>query len=291
MIGVAGATGMLGRRICAQLRDRGVSVRTLVRPGRRLDAAQERALAGVERVAADLTEPAGLPAALEGVACVVSTATCFPHPGCERMIDAVDRDGNVALVEAAAAVGARRFVFVSFKPVALDFPLQRAKRAVEARLAQVDLEAVVLRPGKYMDVWFSPLCGFVVPERRATIFGDGSSPVSWIAAEDVAEIAARAALGEGPAAGTVELGGPEALSQRDVVRIYEEVSGDSWTLETIPESELRGRLADPGDPFDESLAALMLEAHLGSEVAGEAWRQIFPLAPTSVREFATAAAG
>src|SRR5207248_2037774 len=34
-IAVAGATGMLGRRICALLRDRGESVRALVRPGPR----------------------------------------------------------------------------------------------------------------------------------------------------------------------------------------------------------------------------------------------------------------
>jgi uncharacterized protein YbjT (DUF2867 family) len=298
-VAVAGATGMLGRRICAALRGHGASVRALGRPGRRLDEAQEDALAGAERVAADLTERDSLPPAVEAAACVVSTATCFPHPGCEALLDAVDRDGNIALAEAAAAAGVPRFVFVSFKPVPLDFPLQRAKRAVERRLAQLELDAIVLRPGKFMDIWFSPLCGFDVAARRATIFGEGAAPVSWIAAADVAEIAARAALGAPPrdALGarprdaTIELGGPEPLSQRDAVRIYEDVTGDEWSLHVLPEPELRRRLAGPADDFDESLAALMLEAHLGSVVPSDAWRNEFPLRPTSVREFAVAAAG
>ena len=95
---------------------------------------------------------------------------------------------------------------------------------------------------------------------------------------------------EGPRSGTVELGGLEALSQRDVVRVYADVTGDSWSLEVLLEAELRRRLARPADPFDESLAALMLEAHLGSEVPTAAWRHLFPLTPRSVREFAAAAA-
>ena len=61
------------------------------------------------------------------MSCVVSTATCFPRVD---EIDAVDRDGNLALVAAAEEAGVERFVFLSFRPVALDFPLQRAKRAM-----------------------------------------------------------------------------------------------------------------------------------------------------------------
>src|SRR5215813_481057 len=185
MIAVAGATGALGAQICVRL-----GAMPLSRPD------------------VDLTKPETI--ALEGVTCVVSTATCFPRT---NEIDAVDRDGNLALVDAAAAAGVERFVFVSFRPVARDFPLQRAKRAVEERLAASGMDAVVLRAGKFMDIWFSPLVGFDVAGRRATIYGDGTAPVSWIAAADVAAEAAEAALGNRE--GTYELGGPEPLSQRD----------------------------------------------------------------------------
>jgi uncharacterized protein YbjT (DUF2867 family) len=285
-IAVAGATGALGRRIVASLLSRGAAVRALVRDPA---AGAVPALAGAELAAADVTAPAGLSGALAGARCVVSTVTCFPRPGAEHLLGEVDRDGNLALADAAAAAGVERFVFVSFKPVPLDFPLQRAKRAVEERLVRGDLEAVVLRPGKLMDIWFSPLCGFDVPNARATIFGDGSRGVTWIAAQDVAEIAARSALGEGPRAGTLELGGPEALSQRDAVRVYEQVTGRRWQLDSIPAPELEQRLAAPRDDFDASLAAVMLEAHIGATSPMDQVLRMFPHRPTTVAEYAEAA--
>ena len=281
-VAVAGATGALGSKICHALLARGAAVRALVRD----DAAgSARALAdaGAELVWADITERRSLEPAVEGVGCIISTATCFPR---EDSIEAVDRDGNLALVEAAEAAGASRFVFLSFRPVALDFPLQRAKRAVEERLVWSRLDAVVLRPGKFMDVWFSPQCGFDVSARRATLFGDATAPVTWIAAADVAEIAARAATGEGPRVGTFELGGPEPLSQREVVAIYEEVSGAAWMTETLPVAELERMHRHGESAVIRSLGALMLEAHLGSTTDPASFHEAFPLRLTTVREFA-----
>jgi len=259
---VAGATGALGSRICDGLRARGVDARPLVRPE------------------ADLTRPETLPDLVAGAECVVCTATSFPRDASPGAVERVDRDGTIALVGAAEAAGVRRFVFVSFKPVARDFPLQRAKRAVEERLEQSQLDAVVLRPGKFMDIWFSPLVGFDVEARHATIFGDGTAPVTWIAAADVAELAAGAALGE--LSGTIELGGPEALSQRDVVRIYEEATGGPWTLDEVPAEELERQIADGPDDLTRSLAAVSLECHLGSVTET---RQT-PIRLTTVGEFA-----
>lgn len=287
LIAVAGATGALGSRICAELLARRASVRALAR---RPDApgARRLAAAGAQPVRADVTEPASLPGALAGVDCVVSTATSFPH---RDEIEAVDRDGNLALVRAAVRAGVRRFVFVSFRPVPLDFPLQRAKREVEAALHDAALDAVVLRPGKFMDVWFSPLCGFDRAARRARLFGDGTAPVSWMAAADVAAIAARSALGEGPRAGAVELGGPEALSQRDVVAVYEEVDGARWATETVPTEALEQMHREGETDVVRSLGALMLEAHLGAATDPAERQARFPGAATSVRAFAAAQAG
>jgi uncharacterized protein YbjT (DUF2867 family) len=253
MIAVAGAGGALGSQICDRLRAAGADVRELRRPE------------------VDLTAPATI--SLEGVDCVVSTATAFPRTDA---IDAVDRDGNIALLDAAERAGVARLVFVSFKPVPLDFPLQRAKRAVEERLARAELDAVVLRPAKFMDIWFSPLCGFDPAQRRATIFGDGTRPVSWIAASDVAGFAARAALGDGE--GTIELGGPEALSQREAMQVFEDVLGGPWTLVEMPVAELERRLAS-ANAVESSLAGVMLESHLGSVAP--------PVGTTTVREFAS----
>ncbi|HEY8706215.1 MAG TPA: NmrA family NAD(P)-binding protein [Gaiellaceae bacterium] len=281
-VAVAGATGALGSKICHALLARGAAVRALVRDPAS-GSARALADAGADVVRADLTEPGSVAPAVEGVACVVSTATCFPR---DDAIEAVDRDGNLALVDAAEAAGASRFVFVSFRPVALDFPLQRAKRAVEERLAEARLDAVVLRPGKLMDVWFSPVCGFDASVRCVTLFGAATAPVTWIAAADVAEMAARAANGEGPRAGTFEVGGPEPLSQREVVAIYEEASGAAWVTETLPVAELERMHQHGESAVIRSLGALMLEAHLGSTTDPASFYEAFPLRLTTVREFA-----
>jgi uncharacterized protein YbjT (DUF2867 family) len=283
---VAGATGSLGSRITRELRLRGARVRALVRPGASVQTRAGLATAGVEIADADLENVRSLPQALEGVTSVVSTVTAFPRDERFDAIEQVDAAGNVALIDAAEAEGVARFVFVSFKPVAIDFPLQRAKRSVEQRLRGASLDTVVLRPGKFMDIWFSPLCGFDAAGARATVFGGGTSPVTWIAAADVAEIAARSALGEGPVSGVLELGGPEALSQREVIERFEDVLGTRFALEHIASAELERRRAGASHPVDESLAALMLEAELGAVTDRAAMLAAFPLELTTVSAFA-----
>jgi uncharacterized protein YbjT (DUF2867 family) len=284
MIAVAGATGKLGSQVCLELLERGSAVRALVRDPSS-PAARALAKAGADLVRADL-ERGCLQVAVAGAACVVSTATSFPVDPRPGAIDAVDRDGNLALVDASAAAAVPRFVFVSFRPIPLAFPLQDAKRAVEERLAAAPLDAVVLRPGKFMDVWLSPLCGFDPAAATATVFGDGTSAVTWISARDVAELAARSALGEGPASGIVELGGPEALTQREVIAIYERVCGRPFALRTEDPRALERTLAGGGHPVETSLAALMLEAHLGAVTDVTGVRAAMPIELETVERFA-----
>src|SRR3954471_22198882 len=71
MILVVGATGQLGSLVVRALRDRGRPVRALVRDPA---AAQDLAATGAELAEADLTGPATLDAALEGVSAIVATA-------------------------------------------------------------------------------------------------------------------------------------------------------------------------------------------------------------------------
>jgi uncharacterized protein YbjT (DUF2867 family) len=283
---VAGASGALGGEICRRLIARGVPVHGLVRPSTGPEARQVLQGDGVRLVEADLEDPSTLAAAVEGAGCVVSTATSFPLDGRPDAIERVDRDGAIALVDAAESAAVTRFVYVSFKPVPLDFPLQDAKRAVEERLARSALATVVLRPGKFMDIWFSPLCGFDVAAARVAVFGEGTSPVTWIARSDVAEVAAMAAIGDQVTAGMLELGGPEALDQRDVIALFEDAVGRPFELETIPAAELRRRYREAATAVERSLAALMLEAVEGAVTPMEETARALSLRLTSVAEFA-----
>ena len=71
-----------------------------------------------------------------------------------------DQDGCVSLVDVAREAGVQHFVYTSFTPMAISFPLQDAKRAVEARLRDSGLTHTILRPTYFTEVWLSPAVGF-----------------------------------------------------------------------------------------------------------------------------------
>lgn len=105
---VVGATGQTGFATVKKLRTRGVDVRALIR-----DAAQALRFTalGVEPVQGDLTDPASLRRACDGVAVVVCTANAAVSTRSADTFEAVERDGNRSLVGIAAAGRVWRFVY------------------------------------------------------------------------------------------------------------------------------------------------------------------------------------
>jgi nucleoside-diphosphate-sugar epimerase len=75
---------------------------------------------------------------------------------------------------------------------------------------------------------------------------------------DVARFAV-AALETPRAANTiVRLGGPEALSPLDVVQLAERITGRIFTVQYVPERQLRAQYDSATDPMTRTFAALML---------------------------------
>ncbi|HEX2191302.1 MAG TPA: SDR family oxidoreductase [Longimicrobiaceae bacterium] len=287
MILVCGSTGFLGREICRRLTARGHAVRGLVRATSDPAAVAQLRGWGVETVEGDLKDRASLDRACRGVEAVVSTATTTRTRQEGDSIGSADQDGQLALVDAAREAGAERFVFVSFSgQVGLDDPLTRAKRAVEERVRQSGMTYTILRPSCFMEVWLSPALGFDYPSARATLYGGGDAPLSWISLGDVAEFAV-AAL-ENPAArnATLELGGPEALSPREVVRVFEEAGGRDFEVQTVPEEALRARYDAATDPMERAFTALMLSVARGDPIPMEETLRTYPVRLRSVREYA-----
>ncbi|MEI2421511.1 NmrA family NAD(P)-binding protein, partial [Arthrospira platensis SPKY2] len=103
MILVAGATGELGQVICRKLLDRGATVYGMVRPTSALPAVAALKAMGVNTVLADLANPESLREACSGCDSVISGLTAMGRPG--ESIERVDRDGQLALVAAAAEEG------------------------------------------------------------------------------------------------------------------------------------------------------------------------------------------
>jgi uncharacterized protein YbjT (DUF2867 family) len=255
---VVGATGLVGSEICRLLAERGEPVRGLVRTSSDPEMVERLRSLGVSTVLGDLKDPPSLAAACDGASAVLSTASSTISRADGDTIESVDRDGQLALVDAAAAAGVGRFVYVSFAEMPVDSPLQGAKRAVERRLQESTLDYTILRPANFMEVWLSPVVGFDAANATTRIYGSGQRQVSWISLRDVARLAVAALDDATLRKATVELGGPDALSPLDVVRIFEQETGRTFALEHVPEEALEGQIESATDSLAQSFAALML---------------------------------
>jgi uncharacterized protein YbjT (DUF2867 family) len=287
---VVGASGLLGTEICRKLAQEGKQVRALIRIS--TDPAKQDRLRGFGASLAygDLKDPGTLEAACRGISTVISTAssTFSRQPG--DSIESVDSLGQLSVVGAAKAAGVHHFIFISFPPAPEDFALQRAKRAVERALVESGVAYTVLQPTFFTEVWLSPAVGFDAPNASARIYGSGQNQISWISYLDVARFAVAAV--DNPAASNrvIKLGGPEALSPLQVVRLFEEVGGRKFTITHVPEETLRAERVAAADSLQEAFASLMLYYAHGGVVDIEPALTSFHISASelvSVRDYAT----
>lgn len=286
---VVGATGLLGPEICQRLAAAGGSVRALVRST--ADPEKRKALQamGVELVEGDLKDARSLARACAGVDSVISTASSTLSRREGDSIETVDHRGQLALVEAAQQAGVDRFVFVSFRENrGIQFPLTAAKRAVERALKSSGMGYTIIQASYFMEVWLTPALGFDVAHGSVRVYGDGDQPISWISYRDVARAAADAVIGDAARNMVVELGGPQALSPREVVRMFEAAGAGELTTDNVPVEALRHQLETSADPLERSFAGLMLQYAAGDSIDTTASSRLFPFPMTSVRDFITA---
>jgi uncharacterized protein YbjT (DUF2867 family) len=273
---VVGASGLLGSEICRILRESSKPIRALVRTT--TDSAKQERLRslGADLAFGDLKDPSTLGAAMKGVSTVVSTASSTFSRQTGDSIETVDGQGQINLVDSAKEAGVKHFIFISFPPFAEDFALQRAKRAVEDSLTRSGLAYTILQPTFFTEVWLSPAVGFDAANAQAQIFGSGRNQISWISFLDVAKFAAGCVENPGTRNMTIQLGGPKALSPLEVVKVFEEVGGRSFTLTHVPEDALKAQKAAATNSLDEAFSALMIAYAQGSVIdMGPAFR-IFP---------------
>jgi len=286
---LVGATGLLGPEICQRLTEAGHEVRALIRPT--ADGGKRSRLAGpgVEFVEGDLKDAASLSRFSAGVQAVISTASSTLSRQEGDSIETVDHQGQLALVEAARHAGVDHFVFVSFREnPGIQFPLTVAKRAVERALKSSGMAYTILQASYFMEVWLTPALGFDAASGKVRLYGDGSRPISWISYRDVARAAA-AAVTEGTARNmVVELGGPQALSPREVVRMFEAAGAGEIVTENIPEAALEAQIETATDSLQKSFAGLMLQYAAGDAIDTTTSSRLFPFQMTSVRDFITA---
>jgi nucleoside-diphosphate-sugar epimerase len=288
MILVVGSTGMMGSGVCLGLAAQGKAVRALVRETSDPTKVDKLRGQGIEIFMGDLRDPASLKSACEGIETVVDTVSAVPFsyvPG-QNDLQNVDTNGAKSLIDAAKAAGVKHFIYTSFsKNMDADFPLRNAKREVEAYLKTSGLTYTILRPGYFMEAWLSPMVGFDAENAKATIYGSGDQPISYISLVDVIQFEVASVTSPAARDNVLEVGGPQPVSPNEVVKLFEAKSGKTFETSYVPAEALKGQMEGATDPMQKSFAGLMYCYALGDPIDMQAVLQAFPLKLTFVQEF------
>jgi NADH dehydrogenase len=285
---VVGATGLLGSEICHLLTAGGKPARALARPTSDQSKVAQLESLNVEIARGDLKNHSSLGAVCRGVSAVISTASSTLSRQEGDSIQTVDLEGQLNLIDAAKAAHVGHFLLISFPQIDIEFPLQTAKRAVEDYLKSSGLTYTILQPTIFMEVWLSPALGFDAANAKAQIYGAGENKISWISYKDVAKFAVASLDNSEAHNAVIELGGPEALSPLEVVRIFEKVKGQKFDVQHVPEEALREQRESAIDPLQQSFAGLMLNYSQGSIVDMQETLQKFPMRLASIKDYAQA---
>jgi len=187
---------MLGSQIAHHILDAGGAVRLLLREARPADPGKAQSLAaltarGVDIVLGDVFDRDSLDRATRGVDCVVSSL---------RGGSSVIIDGQIALAEAAADNGVRRFIPSDFSVDLFKLPDGShpnldMRRAADRVIAKLPMEMTPVLNGGFMEIVLAPVFQMVNLE-NATVgyFGDATTPMDVTTIADAARFTALAAL-------------------------------------------------------------------------------------------------
>lgn len=211
---MVGATGRFARLVLAELIQRGVAVRALVRTEQSAETARRNG--ATETVIGDLNEPEGLAAAVAGMEGVFHIGPAFARS---------EADMGVAMVDAARQAGVRKFVFSGvIHPAITAMVNHAAKLPVEEALYTSGMDFTVLQPAVFMQNlernWDE-----MVNDGRLSMPYSVSSKLCWVDYRDVAEVAAMALTGDELSYGTFELCAPGLFDLTQVAAIASSVLG------------------------------------------------------------------
>lgn len=225
---VTGATGYIGGRLVPQLLEAGYRVRCMARhPDRLRDHPWAPA---VEVVRADVTDPATLPVAMEGV----DVAYYLIHSlGGGGDFEGVDRRGAISFTEAAGDAGVERIVYLGgLTPRGIDHgglsPHLRSRAEVGRILLEAGVPAVELRAAVIIG---SGSASFemlrYLTERLPVMVTPRwvDNRVQPVAVRDVLRYLVGAARLPPDLNRSFDIGGPDVLTYRQMMQRYAAVAG------------------------------------------------------------------
>ncbi|MFF1635182.1 SDR family oxidoreductase [Leifsonia sp. NPDC058248] len=204
---VVGGTGRLGRLLVRSLTAEGERIRVLTRDPAAAGALRAQ---GVEAVVGDLRDPGAVRRAVAGCAAIVAAASGFGPMGTSSPQN-VDRDGNLALFEAARQAGVDQVVLVSMHGAAPDAPLEllRMKYAAEQALIASGVSWTIIRPTAFLETYLDVVAQPMRRRGATLVFGRGDVAVDFVSVTDVAALIRVALRDPGLRGRAIDWGGAE----------------------------------------------------------------------------------
>jgi uncharacterized protein YbjT (DUF2867 family) len=239
-IAVTGGTGFVGSHLVRFLAHRGHQVRTLSRSAPRSAVARTP---GVETWEADVSTGEGLDAALEGVEAVIHLVAIIRETR-RQSFEAAHVDGTRHVLEAEKRQGVRRHVQMSAlgardEPGATEY--HRTKARAEELVRGSGIAHAIFRPSMIFgpgDEVVSLLARMLRFSPLLPLVGRGEFRLQPVWIGDMERALTRAAEDDA-VGGTLEVGGPEMLAYRDVVRIIMRVQRTRRFLLPMPVALMR----------------------------------------------------
>jgi nucleoside-diphosphate-sugar epimerase len=277
---VTGASGFIGSHIAERLAAAGDRVRAFVRPAS--DVSYLREL-GVELAHGDITDPASLSPAMDGIEAVYHAAAAVTDWGPWRQFRSVTIEGTRNVLEAAAGANVGRFLHVSTdgvyahshlgKRITEETPLEtrfawwdyyrRSKLAAERLAWQYHAEGrlavTAVRPGVVLgerDRVTVPGLAAYMRGKGAVCWGNGHNRLPYVYAGDVAAACLLAVASPQTAGQPYNIVSDEAVTQRDLLQVVAEAAGLEAPRRSVPLLLVHG---------------IALAMELGSLATGRRW--------------------
>jgi len=232
---IIGGTGTLGRQIVLQALTKGYKVRCLVRNLRKANFLKEW---GAELVYGDLTLPETIPSCLRGITAVIDASTSRPYD--LSTMKKVDWDGKLALIEASKVANVQHFIFCSVLNLEQfpNIPLLAMKQSIEIKLIESKIPYTIFRlTGFYQGL----IEQYAIPilENLPIWIANEKTCVSYMDTQDIAKFCLQALQLPKTKNQIFFLGGPKGWLSSEIIKLCEQLAGQSAKVKTISVSILK----------------------------------------------------
>ena len=222
IVTIFGGSGFIGRHLVQAIARTGARMRIAIR---RPELAGHLRPAGgvgqIKPVQANIRVPQSLRAPAEGADAVINLVGILAPSG-RQTFKSVQDEGARHVAEAARAAGAKVFVHVSAIGADPNSPSAygRSKAAGEQAVREVFPEALIVRPSIVFgpeDQFFNRFAALARLFPALPLIGGGRTRFQPVFVGDVAKAIVAALQGVAKEGSTLELGGPEVLTLKDVL--------------------------------------------------------------------------